>query len=70
MYLLAFLVAYMLVGRLQSKRNLHLTTDTIGSLLTWSVIGVIVGGRLGYVLFYGFTYFLHHPVEILAVWNG
>jgi phosphatidylglycerol:prolipoprotein diacylglycerol transferase len=33
-------------------------------------IGVIVGGRLGYVLFYGFSYFLSHPLAIFAVWQG
>ena len=39
-------------------------------LLTAVIIGVIVGGRLGYVLFYDFGYFLAKPWEILAVWHG
>jgi phosphatidylglycerol:prolipoprotein diacylglycerol transferase len=39
-------------------------------LLTWMVIGVILGGRLGFVLFYQPGYFAAHPAEILAVWKG
>lgn len=39
-------------------------------LLTWMVLGVILGGRLGFVLFYQPAYYAAHPAEILAVWNG
>ena len=39
-------------------------------LLTWMILGVILGGRLGYVLFYQPSYFAAHPAEILAVWQG
>ena len=39
-------------------------------LLTWIVLGVILGGRLGFVLFYMGGYYLSHPLEILAVWEG
>lgn len=39
-------------------------------LLTWMVLGVILGGRLGYVVFYQPAYFLANPAEILAVWQG
>lgn len=39
-------------------------------LLTWAVFGVILGGRLGFVLFYEPAYFLAHPAEILQVWSG
>ncbi|MEM7423452.1 MAG: prolipoprotein diacylglyceryl transferase [Pseudomonadota bacterium] len=39
-------------------------------LLTWMVLGVVLGGRLGFVLFYNPSYFAAHPMEILQVWNG
>jgi phosphatidylglycerol---prolipoprotein diacylglyceryl transferase len=39
-------------------------------LLTWMVLGVILGGRLGFVVFYQPAYFLGHPGQILAVWQG
>lgn len=39
-------------------------------LLTWMILGVVLGGRLGYVLFYQPGYYAAHPAEILAVWQG
>jgi phosphatidylglycerol:prolipoprotein diacylglycerol transferase len=42
----------------------------VEDLLTWVILGVILGGRLGYVLFYQPSYFLANPGEILAVWQG
>ncbi|MCZ4281863.1 prolipoprotein diacylglyceryl transferase [Kiloniella laminariae] len=38
--------------------------------MVWATLGIILGGRLGYVLFYNFTYFLSNPLEIFAVWQG
>lgn len=70
MYFLAFVIAWFLLPVLQKKRNLTLSRDEWASILSAAVIGVIVGGRLGYVLFYAPLYFLQHPLEIFAVWNG
>ena len=42
----------------------------IEDLMTWIVIGVILGGRLGFVFFYNFAYFSVNPVDILKVWEG
>src|SRR3989338_3503880 len=50
LYLLSFLLAWWLVPRLQKKNGLTLSMDEWSSLITAAVIGVIVGGRLGYVL--------------------
>ena len=47
-----------------------LSKKQVDDLLTAIIIGVIVGGRLGYVLFYDLGYFLSHPLQILAVWHG
>ncbi len=47
-----------------------LTVEQADDLLTWMILGVIIGGRLGYVLFYQPAYFAAHPAEILAVWQG
>lgn len=44
--------------------------EKIEDLLTWIIVGVILGGRLGYVLFYQPAYYLQNPGEILAVWQG
>ncbi len=42
----------------------------LDDMLFYGVLGVILGGRLGHVLFYQFGYYLQHPLEILAVWQG
>lgn len=50
--------------------NAPMTADQVEDLLTWIIIAVIVGGRLGYVLFYKPGYYLGHPLEIPMVWQG
>jgi phosphatidylglycerol:prolipoprotein diacylglycerol transferase len=47
-----------------------MTPAQLESLLTWIILGVIVGGRLGFVLFYQPAYYLANPLEIPAVWQG
>ena len=44
--------------------------EQVERLLTWIILGVILGGRLGFVLFYQPGYYLAHPLEILKVWQG
>ncbi len=47
-----------------------MTPQQIEDLLTWIILGVILGGRLGFVLFYQPAYYLQHPAEIVMVWQG
>jgi phosphatidylglycerol:prolipoprotein diacylglycerol transferase len=71
MYLIAFL-AFMLLGRYRARQNVlngWLPRD-VDDLLFFGVIGVIVGGRLGEVLFFQPGYYFAHPLEIPAVWKG
>ncbi|MAE68575.1 MAG: prolipoprotein diacylglyceryl transferase [Candidatus Peribacteraceae bacterium] len=70
LYLIAFLLAYHLTFRLQHLRSLTLEKEDVSALLSWAVGGVIVGGRMGYVLFYEYAYFSQHATEVLFVWNG
>jgi phosphatidylglycerol:prolipoprotein diacylglycerol transferase len=72
MYLCAFLTFYGL-GRLQmAGRMAHsrMTARDLDDLLLWGALGVVLGGRLGYVFFYKPDYYLQHPIEILWVWQG
>ena len=71
MYLLGFL-AFLALGKWQiNHRSWHgWTTQMLDDALFFGALGVIIGGRLGYVLFYQFDYFVEHPAEILAVWQG
>ena len=71
MYLIAFML-FMGLGRVRARRNVlsgWIPRD-IDDLLFYGVLGVILGGRLGYVLFYKPGYYLANPLEILAVWQG
>ena len=47
-----------------------MTPEQVESLLTWVILGVVLGGRLGFVLFYQPAYYLANPAEILRVWEG
>ena len=46
------------------------TRRDVEDLLFYGVLGIVIGGRLGYVLFYKPGYYLPHPLEIFAVWKG
>ena len=71
MYLAGF-VAFLLLGRRRAATQpWHgLKPAALDDLLFYGVLGVIVGGRLGQVLFYEPAYYLAHPLEIFAVWKG
>ncbi len=70
MYLIAFAAVWVL-GRWRIARgNALMTTRDLDDLLFYGILGVVLGGRLGYVLFYKPDYYLSHPLEILAVWEG
>ncbi len=70
MYLVAF-VQFIVLGRYRIRtRPGLLTVGQLDDLLFYGMLGVIVGGRLGQVLFYEPGYYLAHPLEILAVWKG
>jgi phosphatidylglycerol:prolipoprotein diacylglycerol transferase len=69
-YLLGFVCGYGVLRRAGRRGILPLDANAVGDLLTWIVVGVILGGRLGYVLFYNLGYFLDHPLKVFAVWEG
>jgi phosphatidylglycerol:prolipoprotein diacylglycerol transferase len=71
MYLVGFAISYGL-GRLRIARGLagRVTVQVLDDLLFYCVLGTILGGRLGYVLFYKPGYYLQHPLEAFAVWQG
>ncbi len=70
MYLLAFLLGMLMLPRLLRYRTLDLSDTARESLLVAVFFGVLLGGRLGFVLFYGGMEYVRHPLEIFAVWQG
>jgi phosphatidylglycerol---prolipoprotein diacylglyceryl transferase len=75
-YIAALVLGWRLVVWLMRRAELWpggrppLRPDQPDELLTWMVLGVVLGGRLGFVLFYSPGYYLSHPLEILQVWQG
>lgn len=71
-YLMAFIVGYILVRRMTAHKDAEITLNKkqMDDLLTAVILGVILGGRFGYVMFYDLGYFIAHPLEIFAVWHG
>ena len=80
-YGLTYLIAFVLFFVLAAQRLRHQpyasitqpapwTRRDVEDLLFWGVLGVVLGGRLGFVLFYQPGQYLRHPLEILAIWRG
>lgn len=69
-YLFGILIGWFLLKRNVAKNNLGLSKENIEDLVFYITLGVILGGRFGYVLFYGQDTYLHNPLQIFAIWHG
>lgn len=74
-YIVGLLAGWKLITRIATTRRLWpgpapVTADQVERLLTWVIVGVILGGRAGYVLFYQPAFFLQNPTHVLRVWEG
>ncbi len=70
MYLLGFISAWML-GHWRAKHyQLNWTSEQISDLIFYAALGVIIGGRVGYMLFYNFPEFIHAPWSLFKIWEG
>ena len=73
-YGIAYLVGFLLfwrLGALRARRpDSPFSQEEIGDLLFYGALGVVLGGRIGYVLFYNLDFYLRNPVNILHVWDG
>lgn len=69
-YIIGFLVAGWLFAWLNKRWRVGLSADDVLTVVLYCVIGVLVGGRLGYVIFYGGSTYWHDPTQIFRVWNG
>jgi len=70
MYFIAFLLGYLFILRMSRQPYSPIETEDVPNLLTFVILGVILGGRLGYVLFYGGWYYILAPWKILEIWKG
>jgi len=70
MYLLAFGSAWLLGRRRAARPGSPMSAEQIEDLIFWGALGVVLGGRLGYVLFYGWDHFVDDPLWALRIWEG
>lgn len=70
MYLVGFVGGWWLGVRRAAKPNSGWRTEEIGDLLFYVAMGVVLGGRLGFVLFYDLASYIEEPLRILKVWQG
>ena len=65
MYIIAFTIVYYLTTYRINKGEISITKEQVEDYATWAIIGTIIGGRLGYVLFYDLPFYLTHPLQII-----
>lgn len=70
MYLFGFMFALWLANKRAARPNSGWTKDQVSDLLFAGFLGVVIGGRVGYVLFYNFGMFLDDPIYLFKVWTG
>ena len=69
-YLAGIFVGYWYLLKLLKQPGAPMARRHADDLVFYASLGIIVGGRLGYVLFYNLGYYLHHPIDILKLWDG
>lgn len=69
-YIIGLILAWALARKMSRVAHSPFTVLKIDDFLIWATIGILLGGRLGYVLFYNLGYYLEFPSQILAVWQG
>jgi phosphatidylglycerol:prolipoprotein diacylglycerol transferase len=70
MYMISFIIGYFLLKRYAKTKGMGLSGDDIYDLLFFLILGVMIGGRLGYVLFYDLGSYLEAPLQIVYIWLG
>jgi phosphatidylglycerol:prolipoprotein diacylglycerol transferase len=70
MYVLGFIFCFLFLAKQSKKGRIPLNVAQLESLVFFVFFGILLGGRLGYVLFYNLPYYLAHPLEIISLWEG
>jgi phosphatidylglycerol---prolipoprotein diacylglyceryl transferase len=70
MYIIGFVAAYFIINAEVRRRQIPLSRDDVADLIFAVALGVILGGRFGYILFYNLPEYVAHPLKVFAVWEG
>jgi len=70
MYVIGFL-GFLFIGKMRSKEpNSVMNPDRVDDMMFWGALGVVAGGRVGYMLFYNLKGFLSDPISLFQIWDG
>tara|TARA_B100000029_G_scaffold120931_2_gene114273 strand:+ start:485 stop:1198 length:714 start_codon:yes stop_codon:yes gene_type:complete len=70
MYAISFILIDYMIKRDIKKKFFNFSVNFIDNFMIISLISLLIGGRLGYVIFYDITYYLNNPIKILMIWQG
>ena len=69
-YIFGILIGLIFINIFIINYKKRITKNDIYDLLNYLIVGIIIGGRLGYIIFYNFEFYFYNPIEILKIWNG
>lgn len=70
MYLIGFGIAYLIIKKELIRKNGPVSGDAAGDFLFYLILGLLLGARIGYVVFYNFPVYMQRPWEVFAIWHG
>ena len=70
MYILGFLASYLLVKYQIRKKRLDIDIKVVDDLFLFLIVGLIIGARLGYAIFYNLPLYISHPLKLFSIWEG
>ncbi len=70
MYVISFIATYFIIRSEIKRKQLPLTSEDAADLVFYGAMGVVLGGRFGYILFYNLGFYLANPLKLFAVWEG
>jgi phosphatidylglycerol:prolipoprotein diacylglycerol transferase len=70
MYIIGFMAAFLIIKLQVKKRALQITSETLSDIVFAIALGIVLGGRAGYIIFYNLAWYLSHPLKVFAVWEG
>src|SRR5258706_12253585 len=69
-YVFSILLGWRYTRALAAQKQSPLTPAMLDDFVSWAVLGIVLGGRIGYVVFYNGAYYLDHPLQAFEVWHG
>lgn len=69
-YVFGIVLGWQYIRYLSKSFGKSLPNKVIDDAISWAILGVVIGGRLGYVFFYGFEHYISNPLEIIKTWTG